>query len=99
MPMFLAGREDHDVAGANLLDRAALALGAAATRGDDKDLAKRVRVPGGARAGLEGDGVAGRAGGAATGNSGSMRTIPVKYSAWPSGRRARTRSLDVHASS
>ena len=61
VPMFLAGSEDHDVARADLLDRPALASRAAATCGDDKDLTERVRMPGGARAGFEGDGVAGRA--------------------------------------
>ena len=60
VPMFLAGREEHDVAGANFLDRAALALRPAAAQRDDEDLAERVRMPGGARAGLERDRVAGR---------------------------------------
>src|ERR1700678_857377 len=38
MPMFLARREDHDIAGANFLDRPALALRPAAARGDDENL-------------------------------------------------------------
>ena len=61
MPMLLARREDHDIAGANFLDRPALALRPAAARGDDENLTKRVCMPGCARARLERDGVAGPA--------------------------------------
>lgn len=48
------GEPDH-VAGADLLDGATLALDPAAARGDDQRLPERVRVPGRAGAGLEGD--------------------------------------------
>src|SRR5208283_6137476 len=55
VPVLLAGREPDYVAGADLLDRTAPALGASAAGGDDEGLAERVGVPGGACAGLEGD--------------------------------------------
>src|ERR1700733_1369092 len=55
MPMLLAGCEDHDVAGTNLLDRAAFALRPAAPCSDDEDLTERVGMPGRARARLETD--------------------------------------------
>ena len=57
--MFLARREHHDVARTNFLDRAALALRPAAAQRDDEDLAERMRMPGGARAGLERNRIAG----------------------------------------
>ena len=79
----VARREDNDVARANLLDRAALALHAAAAHGDDENLAKRMGVPSGARARLERDCVAAARAGAVAGNSGSMRTMPVNQSAGP----------------
>ena len=77
MPVLLARREPDDVAGADLLDRAALALHAAEAGGDEQRLAERVRVPRGAGARLEGDGRA------ASGlplplNGASIRTVPVK---------------------
>src|SRR5271170_6239676 len=62
VPMLLCWREPDDVARPDLLDRAALVLDAAAAGHDDQSLAERVRVPGGARAGLEGDESAGDAG-------------------------------------
>ena len=55
VPMFFAGREPDHVAGADFFDGAAPVLGPAAAGGDDQRLAERVRVPGGACAGLEGD--------------------------------------------
>ena len=59
---FSPGGEPDDVAGADFLDRAALALDPAAAGGDDQGLAQRMRVPGGARAGLERDAGAARRG-------------------------------------
>ena len=74
----------NDVAGADFLDGAARALRPAAAGGDDQRLAERMRVPGGARAGLEGDaGAAARAPGSGGSKSGSMRTVPVNQSAGP----------------
>jgi Tripartite tricarboxylate transporter family receptor len=61
MPVPLARPEPDHVAGANLLQRPALALRPATTCGDDQRLAERMRVPGGARAGLKGDEGAGDA--------------------------------------
>ena len=55
VPVLLAGREPDDVAGADLLDRPALALRPADTRGHDQRLAERMGVPRRARARLEGD--------------------------------------------
>src|SRR5271166_3420012 len=50
VPMLLAGREPHDVAGPDLLNRAALALRPAQPRCDDQRLTERMRVPGCPRA-------------------------------------------------
>src|SRR6185295_17540168 len=50
VPVVLARREEHAVAGADLFDRAAFALAAADALGDEDRLAVRVGVPGGARA-------------------------------------------------
>src|ERR1700722_8237789 len=96
MPMFLARREDHDVARTNLLDRAAFALRPAAAHRDDEDLTERVRMPGGARSRLERDRVAGPA----RGSGYWKQRIDADHSGEifrrPLGRWARTRSLDVH---
>ena len=53
VPVLLARREEHRVAGAHLLDRSAPGLHAALALRDVDGLAERMRVPGGARAGLE----------------------------------------------
>ena len=53
--MLFAGREPHDIAGADFLNRAAFALHPAATGRNDQRLAERMRMPGRARTGLEGD--------------------------------------------
>ena len=83
VPMLFARREPDDVAGPDLLDRAALALRPAAARGDDEGLAERMGVPGGARAGFERDAAPAARAGAFAGNKGSMRTTPVNQSAGP----------------
>jgi membrane protein YqaA with SNARE-associated domain len=54
VPVLVAGRAPYHVAGADLDDRLALALGPAAAGGDDQRLSQRMRMPGRARAGLEG---------------------------------------------
>ena len=53
--MLFARRNPDDVAGPDFFFRTALALHPAMTRRDDERLAERMRVPRGARAGLEGD--------------------------------------------
>src|SRR5208337_766664 len=55
VPVLLARLEPDDVAGPDLLDRAALPLRAPETGGDKQRLPERVRMPRGARARLEGD--------------------------------------------
>jgi len=61
MPVLLAGFERHDVARTDLLDGSVPTLHAAKARGDDQRLTERMRMPGRARAGLEGDVIAGDA--------------------------------------
>ena len=87
MPMFLARREDHDVARTNFLDRPALALRPAAARRDDEDLTKRVRMPGRARAGLERDCIAGRTRGSSHRKQRVNADHPGELLRWPFGRR------------
>lgn len=53
MPVLLAGGKPHHVAGANLLDRSAFALGPATAGCHDESLSKRMRMPGGARTRFE----------------------------------------------
>ena len=55
VPVFLAGRKPHHVAGSDFFDRGAPALYQPRAGGDDQSLAERMRVPGRARAGLERD--------------------------------------------
>src|SRR5438874_4688904 len=55
VPVLLARRAYNDIAGANLAFRAVLAFHPAAAGGHDQPLAEGMRVPGAARAGLEGD--------------------------------------------
>jgi hypothetical protein len=52
--MLFAGLEPDDVTRANFLDRSSPTLHPAAAAGHDERLAQRVRVPRGARPGLEG---------------------------------------------
>jgi len=52
--VLLVRLEPDDVAGSDLLDRAAFPLRAAETGGDKERLAERVRMPRGARARLKG---------------------------------------------
>ena len=61
MPVLLAGSKPHNVAGVNFFDGSSPALGAATSGHDNEGLAEWVSVPGGARAGLEGDVCADRA--------------------------------------
>ena len=74
----------------------AFALHAAEARQDDQRLPERMGVPGGAGAGLERDGGAGRpVPGAPAWKSGSMRTVPVNYSAGPLAEGCAP-ALDLH---
>src|SRR4051812_37409289 len=59
MPMFLAGLEPNHISRTDLFDRSSFVLHPAEAEGDNQRLAERMRVPGGAGAGLEGDGCAG----------------------------------------
>src|ERR1700737_634118 len=60
MPVLLTGLEPDYIPWTDLFDRPALALHPAAPEDDDQRLTQWMRVPCRARAGLEGDGVAGR---------------------------------------
>src|SRR5579864_7908058 len=53
MPVLLAGRKPDHITRADFFHRPAPSLRAAAARRDDERLSKRMRVPCGARAGLE----------------------------------------------
>ena len=55
VPVLFVGREPDDVAGANLLNRAAIALSPAEAGGYDQGLAERMGVPCSPRTGLKGD--------------------------------------------
>ena len=63
MPMLFAWREPDDVAGPDLLDRAALALDPAKPGCDDQRLTERMRVPSCPRPRFKGDGCSADAGG------------------------------------
>src|SRR5947209_6775984 len=97
VPVLLARREPDHVAGPNLLDRASPALRQAAAGRHDESLPERVRVPGGAGAGLEGDAGSGRAGRGV----GREQRVDAHRAREPLGRslvgRLCTNSLDVHA--
>ena len=54
MPVFLARRKPNDIAGPDLLDRSAFALGPPAASRDDEGLTERMRMPSSPRPGLEG---------------------------------------------
>jgi hypothetical protein len=55
VPVLVVRRTPDDIAGADFLDRPAFALRPADARRDDQRLSERMRVPCGARAGLERD--------------------------------------------
>ena len=78
VPVLFTGFEPDYIARANVLDCAALTLGPAAACRNDQRLPERVGVPG-SKVTLA---PATRAGSGAL-ISGSMRTVPVKYSFWP----------------
>ena len=83
MPVFLSGRKPDDVARADLLFRTTLDLDPAAAGCDDQSLSQRMRMPGGASAGLERNRSTAHTGRCAALERESIRTEPVKYSAGP----------------
>ena len=83
VPMLFARRKPDNIAGTNLLDRAALALGAAATGDDNQSLTERMGMPCGAGPGSNVTHAPAARAGAFGWNSGSMRTVPVNQSAGP----------------
>src|SRR3954447_24425703 len=96
VPVILCGLEEHAVAGADRLDRAALALAPADALGDEDRLAVRVRVPGGAGAGGEVHGGGGEGGAAGGGGDG----VDVDVAGEPVGRPLLgidARTGDLHA--
>ena len=78
VPVLLARRKPDHIARPDFLDRSTLALRPTAAVGDDQRLAEWMRVPG-SKVTLA---PAPRAGASAW-KSGSMRTVPVKYSCGP----------------
>ena len=78
--MFYTGRTPNHITGTDFLDRAAPTLRPAAASSYNQRLTKGVRMPCGAGAGLEGDADAKDTRRFGASNSGSMRTVPVKYS-------------------
>ncbi len=83
MPMLLSRRNPNDIAGPDFLDRTSPALHPTYTGSDDQSLTSRwvclaVRAPG-SKVTLPQL----TPGGLAASNRGSMRTVPVKYSAGP----------------
>src|SRR3954469_18681064 len=96
MPVLFTRRKPDDVTRSDLLDRSTPALGASGTGGDDQRLPERMRVPRGARAGLERHG---RAGGASRSRSLKQR-IDTDSAGEPFTRtlsgRLRTNAFDFH---
>jgi hypothetical protein len=83
VPVFQSGRKPYDVAGTNLLDRAALALHPTEPGRDDQRLPERMGVPGRVGAGFERD-----LAGADAGRLGRLEqrvrpTVPVNQSTEP----------------
>src|SRR3954454_1667646 len=96
VPVLLARLEPDHVARPDHLDRTTLTLHPAAAEGDDQRLPERVRVPRGARAGLEGDDRAA--------DTGRLASLKWRVDAYRTGkifggtlgRRLRTISCDLH---
>ena len=81
VPVLLAWWDPHIVAGADLTDRAAPGLHAAAPSEDVQGLAERMRMPRRTRARLEAHARGTDAAGAGASMMGSCHTVPVKASA------------------
>jgi hypothetical protein len=82
MPMLQTRRKPDDVPWPDLLDGPALALNPPETGGGDQNLAERMAVPRGSGTRFEGNLARANArAGLGAWNSGSIRTVPVKYSA------------------
>src|SRR5208337_2412517 len=98
VPVLLARRNPDDVARPDLFDGTAPALRPSEAECDDQDLAERMRMPGGAGAGLERHGVAGPPRGRARREQGvdpHRAGAPRRRSL---ARRLRTASFDLHSS-
>jgi hypothetical protein len=83
VPMLLAGRTPDYVAGPDCCFGFAPTLRPAASGGDDQRLPERMGMPRRACAGFESNTDPERAGRSGASNRGSMRAVPVKYSAGP----------------
>jgi hypothetical protein len=81
MPTLQTRRKPDDVLRPDLLDGPALALNPPETGGDDQNLAERMAVPRGSGTRFEDLARANARAGLGAWNSGSIRTVPVKYSA------------------
>src|SRR5439155_12953067 len=96
VPVLLTRLEPDHVAGADLLDRAALTLHPAATGAHDQSLAQRMRVPRRARARLERDAGAACARRLVRGEQGVDANGACKPLRRSSGGRLGSDALDVH---
>ena len=83
MPVPQTGREPDHVTGPHVLDGSAVSLNPAEPCRNDQSLPKRVRMPRGAGARLEGDAAPPTRPGSGAWKSGSIRTVPVNYSVGP----------------
>src|SRR3954451_9123540 len=99
MSVLFAGREPDDVARADLLNGAALTLHQAEACHDNEGLTKRMRMPGGARAGLKGDERASNAGGLGRAEQGIDAHRASKPVGWAFAGRLRAAACDVHGES
>src|SRR5215218_4037903 len=98
VPVLFVGREPDDVAGADLLDGASFALREAEPEQHDERLTERVRVPGRARAGLEGHRRARRARGSRCREEWVDADRAGEPVSGPLIRGLRARARDVHGS-
>src|SRR5580704_6487409 len=96
VPVLLTGRKEHDIAGPDFFDRAALGLNPAQPGRDDQSLAERMRMPGGTGARLEGDADAIHAYWITHLKHRFHANRPAEIRVRRFGGRARTISFDIH---